>query len=377
MSDTEPTTPHTLHAPVCLVSMPFGAIDRPSIGLSSVQAALRQQEITADILYLNLMFAEGIGASLYHQISDGQPAYEDLIGEWLFAAAVFGRDQIDTEGFLDQVVRGRNPVHAKPPALVNATQLEDIITELRRVQGEIEPFLDTCVSMIAERGPQVVGFTSTFQQQLASLALAKRLKEQHPDITTVFGGANVEGIMGATVVETFPWVDVVVSGEGEVIFPQVVAALQAGQSIAGFRGVFTRASVQTLITSYPSAPSPRVMDDLPVPSFVDFFSQRALCPDTTSITACVPFETSRGCWWGRSITARSAASMVARLHSVARVPTEHLLKLSDLVATYPGLTVAVVDNILDMAYFKTFLPMLAQAQLGVSLFFETKANLPA
>ncbi len=42
---------------------------------------------------------------------------------------------------------------------------------------------------------------------------------------------------------------------------------------------------------------------------------------------------------------------------------------------YPGCDIQVVDNILDLKYFKTLLPELAERKLNVSLFYETKSNL--
>jgi ribosomal peptide maturation radical SAM protein 1 len=52
-----------------------------------------------------------------------------------------------------------------------------------------------------------------------------------------------------------------------------------------------------------------------------------------------------------------------------------LSELEELVREHPGCDIQVVDNILDMAYFKDFLPMLAERNLGVELFYETKSNL--
>ena len=42
----------------------------------------------------------------------------------------------------------------------------------------------------------VVGFTSTFDQNVASLSLAKLIKDVYPDVRIVFGGANFDGEMG-------------------------------------------------------------------------------------------------------------------------------------------------------------------------------------
>ena len=50
----------------------------------------------------------------------------------------------------------------------------------------------------------VVGFTSTFQQNVASLALARAIKEEHPRVTTLFGGANFDSVMGLEYLRVFP-----------------------------------------------------------------------------------------------------------------------------------------------------------------------------
>jgi ribosomal peptide maturation radical SAM protein 1 len=50
-------------------------------------------------------------------------------------------------------------------------------------------------------------------------------------------------------------------------------------------------------------------------------------------------------------------------------------ELTHLATTYPGSDIQVVDNILDLNYFKTLLPDLAARKLNVSLFYETKSNL--
>jgi ribosomal peptide maturation radical SAM protein 1 len=52
-----------------------------------------------------------------------------------------------------------------------------------------------------------------------------------------------------------------------------------------------------------------------------------------------------------------------------------LAELTHLASSYPGCDIQVVDNILDLKYFRTLLPELAARRLNVSLFYETKSNL--
>ena len=77
---------------------------------------------------------------------------------------------------------------------------------------------------------KIVGFTSTFDQNVASLTMAKLIKDLYPDVIIVFGGANYDGEMGLEYFRAFPFIDHVVVGEGEEVFPELVRYLLAGKS---------------------------------------------------------------------------------------------------------------------------------------------------
>ena len=47
----------------------------------------------------------------------------------------------------------------------------------------------------------MVGFTSMFSQNVATLAMARRIKERNPGVVIVMGGANCESPMGRELVE--------------------------------------------------------------------------------------------------------------------------------------------------------------------------------
>src|SRR5262249_27735385 len=65
-------------------------------------------------------------------------------------------------------------------------------------EHDVPAFLDALVADVPWHDVRVVGFSSTFQQNAASFALARRLKQRYPDLVTVFGGANFDGGMGAS-----------------------------------------------------------------------------------------------------------------------------------------------------------------------------------
>src|SRR5439155_19233717 len=92
-------------------------------------------------------------------------------------------------------------------------------------------------------GYDIVGFTSTFEQNVAALALARCVKELYPDLVTVFGGANYDGEMGPEYVRAFPWIDYAVVGEGDGALRALVARVAHGRSAAGLPGVVARVAV--------------------------------------------------------------------------------------------------------------------------------------
>src|SRR5205823_1478657 len=89
---------------------------------------------------------------------------------------------------------------------------------------QVEDYLEDCLRQHDWGNYRIVGFTSVFQQHMASLALAKRLKARFPHLNILFGGANCEGPMGLATLRAFPFIDAVCVGEGDTAFPAYVAA---------------------------------------------------------------------------------------------------------------------------------------------------------
>jgi ribosomal peptide maturation radical SAM protein 1 len=359
---------------VLLVSMPFGLLLKPSIGLSLLKASLAPRGIRAEIAYLTLKLAERVGEDAYSRIANGEPANWVLPGEWIFAGELFD-EPVPEPGYLTGVLgdsfAGYGDTEPASPELIAS------VAGMRAGAG---PFLDRCLADVARRRPRIVGFTSTFQQHVASLALARRIKAALPGTFIVMGGANCESVMGAETLRQFPFVDAVVSGEGDRIFPELAERVLSGRPLAGMAGVYVREELAARFEErrFESAPRVEDLDDLPFLDYGDYFTQLAASGAAPCERADVLFETSRGCWWGEkshcTFCGLNGLGMAYRSKSAQRA----LAELSDLVERYPGCTVDVVDNILDMGYFKDFLPALAR-QPGnlrdLHLFYETKANL--
>src|SRR4029453_173525 len=215
-----------------------------------------------------------------------------MLGAWLFALEAFGKAAPDADdAFLDDFVRALRHLGGSPGA---------VRERLRRVRHEDVPaYLDALVDGFPWADFRVVGFSSTFQQNTASFALARRLKQRWPELVTVFGGANFDGDMGPEWVRAVDAVDLAVIGEGDSAFPGRLAALAAGSDPVQVPGVARR--VGDRVVAPPPAPPAQRLDDLPAPDYTEFFARAedlGVLPRTAQRQVRIPFESARGCWWG-------------------------------------------------------------------------------
>jgi ribosomal peptide maturation radical SAM protein 1 len=349
---------------VLCVSMPFGPLQQGSIGLELLRAGLAG--LRTRTLYLTLRFAARIGVPAYRRIGEA-PEQNLLAGEWVFRDALFPRDDADSERYLRLLEGGDSISPGLPPG-----EIADLLDARRHV----DRFLDDAVEQVVAAAPRVVAFTSSFSQHVASLALARRLREAMPGIRLVIGGANCSGPMGVETARQFSFMDAVVSGEADALIRPLVDALLAGASVDQMQGVHTRESATSggAAGSRDAEPVTR-LDALPIPSYDDYFEQLEASGVGGEIVPIVPTEWSRGCWWGArhhcTFCGLNQLTMAFRSKSADRIIRE----LTVLTERYPKCPITAVDNILDMAYFKELLPELARRRLDVQLFFEVKANL--
>lgn len=349
---------------VLLISMPFGALERQALGISLLKGRLNTLDIPCDIHYFTFNFAEFIGYDEYQWIAYELP-YTAFSGDWAFTEALHGEDKERDHAFFQNIL------------LDKWRQPETTIGRLRRVRSYVTHFMDYCMAAVDWKEYALVGFTSTFEQNIASLALAQRIKAAHPQISIVFGGANWEGEMGCELHRSFPFVDYACSGEADESFPALVQHIMANESPAQFAasipGLIYREGEQTVYTG--SAPLVTGLDEMPFPDFEDYFRDLANSTIGSMIVPMLLIETSRGCWWGAkshcTFCGLNGGSMNFRSKSAGRA----LQEIEYLVDRWQIEFIEVVDNIIDMGYFKTLLPELVRANRGLRLFYEVKANL--
>jgi ribosomal peptide maturation radical SAM protein 1 len=350
---------------VALINVPWARCEAPSIQCGLLKSELQGHGVAADVHYLNLELASVIGARIYRGLSmlSGERAH--LLGEWLFGLAAFGpRD--DDEAYL---------------RLVNATALCDALSlstsGLRLLRAEVLPaWIDQVSGQSRWSDYAIIGFSSTFEQNVAALALARGIKEKHSGVQVVFGGANFEDEMGTEYVRAFPWIDYAVLGEGDIAFPMLVARILGGEDGSAVPGVCTIRNGKLRVPR--RSAQVQNMDQLPIPDYEDYFGAlRRLGPDSVlgGRRIHLPYESSRGCWWGEKHHCTFCGLNGMGMRYRSKSPELAASEIAELIDRYRVTNINAVDNILDMSYLSSFCAGLAGAPWSASLFYEVKANL--
>ncbi|MBI4615132.1 MAG: RiPP maturation radical SAM protein 1 [Planctomycetes bacterium] len=379
---------------VCLVVLPFTPSVTPSLGASLLKSALRRDGIESAIFYGSLEFfrfywpevvraPESEGArsprgfrsyGTMGPVVDSVLVYELLagsedLGESFFADALWDRG--GHEEFLARVETLRRRLRGM--GQFTETAADEIADTIERQGLRAREFIDHCHVSRDWGAYDVIGFSTTFNQNASSLALARRIKERNPEIRIVFGGANCEGSMGEEMLASFAWIDLVVQGEAEATLPALVRRLGAGKSLESLPGLVTRGR-EGVSTGGP--PPPRgSMDDLPLPEFDDYFQQvpRPYLRLEGALRLSLPVETSRGCWWGEKHHCTFCGLNAATMRYLSKSPDRVVAELHALRERHGVSKFYTVDNILDRRYLTEVLPRL-EGQ-GFDLFYETKSNL--
>lgn len=343
--------------------MPWATSTRPSLSLGILSAIVRSRGFACSQLYPNIFLSALIGCNGYEYITNTPALFG--IAEHLFAVSVFGTKELRSEEYLSAFIqREQHP----------AGTLENLGQGIFDLRDRIIPeLLDVYTDELLQRNADVVGFTCTFNQVMPSVALAKRLKQANPGIHILMGGPCAHGEMGICYSRIFKdYVDAVFLGEADLLLPEYLLALSQGESTVGLTGIAADGHQGGEADLFDN------LDDLPTPDFSEYFDFREQLSNEGFPLAAfhsLPFEGSRGCWWGEkhhcTFCGLNNRGMRYRRKSVQKVVGE----LTSLAEKHAVTSFMAADNILDYRAYGDLLPALSTIPADLKLFFEIKANI--
>jgi len=177
-----------------------------------------------------------------------------------------------------------------------------------------EASLEEIQTVLADMQPDVVGISTTLDLTLHGTRLiASMAKEVCPEATIILGGITAYFLKDRLIAE--PYVDIIIKGEGELIFKECIQHLDSGKRLDGIKGLLYKTNGQVVET--PAAPLLKNLDSLPFPDFALMGGE---------IYKNLPISSSRGCglgcvycsstsYWGKW-RSRSAGNVIGEIQTL-------------------------------------------------------------
>lgn len=259
---------------VMLIGMPWHQADILSIQLGCLKAFLNNYEGNVQVDTRHY-YKDIVG---YLNI----PTYREILysntGELFFAALMFPEKRNAIEKFIKN-------------KLGKDFDFEGCLTS-------IEMFVRDILKDVAWQDYYIVGFTTTHGQFLASSFLAKLVKERVPETKIVFGGMLLVGELACSILEVFPFIDFIVTGEGEIPLRKLALALREEERLVEVPSLVYKDDGTIQVNAQKEIVHD--LDSLPLPDYVDYFRYN-LQPGAEIPYTKISVEASRGCWWGKCV----------------------------------------------------------------------------
>lgn len=140
------------------------------------------------------------------------------------------------------------------------------------------------------RDPYLVGFSSYMWNINYNLALAGKIKEKWPGAIILFGGPQVPD--DTEYLEKYPYIDILMHGEGEITFCTLLRTLSGGGDLAGVNNISFRKNGEIIKTAKLLN---RDVSSFNSPYSTGFFDSIVNNPKYSGMRFDAVLETNRGC----------------------------------------------------------------------------------
>lgn len=362
---------------IALVCMPWYEMSFPSIQCEILQEILKQHKIDTDIIHGYLLWGEYVLENYSENQDDIFLFMRNIclkygyigLGDWIFSEKI-NKNNTEEE-YLDYLIDNTSFIEVLGDN-IDFNILKKDILKLRTLATS---FIEKLGQNLLLQGYEIVAFSTTLNQNLASLSLAKYLKEKNSSVKIIFGGSNCDGERGKQLIKSFKFIDYILSGEGEYSLPMLIkAVLEGTKDILKTVPGLTYRNEETINSNVVEVLSK--MDDVPIPKYEQYFSQISSLNVGDYVNPQILLETSRGCWWGARSQCKFCGLNPERISFRSRKKCNLKAAIQEYLEDYPQCGAFVlVDNIIPENYYKYMLQEVSEIKEDFYLFYEIRSNL--
>lgn len=342
---------------VLLIAMPFAGTAIPSIQLPVLEEYLKERNINTQTRHLYLKAAEFYGLNNYNFLI--YPPNNSYNAQMAFSKYVFPEHWKKTEEkfrefFNEKISQNKN--------------IQKNFTFERYVK-RTDIFYNWVIEQVDWGSYDLIGFTLNYGQLLPSLAIAKKIKELDPEKKIIFGGSRTVSQLGMKVLETFNYVDFIVSGDGEESLYLLASSFQNYESVPH---LMYRVGKEVIWNK-----SDAIVDlnSLPIPSYDPFYEELSPMSDEVKqyfhLYGKLPIEISRGCWWNKCTFCNLNVQHNKYREKSADKIIEEIKFLSD---KYNMLDFQMIGNTLPKKDYKILFEKIRELDKDFTFFVEARAG---
>jgi len=172
--------------------------------------------------------------------------------------------------------------------------------------------LDFYADDVSGYNADIIGISSTFMSLQHIREIAYFTRQNNPTSTIVLGGPLSWTILPSVIFKLVPEIDVIVQGEGEQTFTELIESISKGEDFGKVAGLFVKHNNSIVFTGHRARLDG---DAIPMPQW------RLLNKSLANMFPFLPIETSRGCpykcaycsevhYWGKPPRYRSLNSIL-------------------------------------------------------------------
>ena len=191
-----------------------------------------------------------------------------------------------------------------------------------------DPLSPASVCSFLDGAADIIGIGCASELLPLTILAVQELKRRQPQKTVILGGIGPAGA-AEEILTRFPFVNMVVRGEGEATMVEVLAQLRQGREPAGVAGLSYRRGER--VTANPDRPRIDSLDELPFPAYhrvnlahyahIGIYSGRG-CPYACTFCDVAPF-------WLRRNTVRSVDNLVEEIGLLMQMYNQRTFDIMD------------------------------------------------
>jgi ribosomal peptide maturation radical SAM protein 1 len=208
-----------------------------------------------------------------------------------------------------------------------------------------------------------------YGQLLPSLAVAKKIKELNPNKKIILGGSRTVAQLGIKILETFEYLDFIVSGEGEQSLYQLISNFQNYESIPNL--IYKKGKEIIWNKSYDTID----LNSLSIPTYDSFYEELSSTSNEVKqyfhIYGKLPIEISRGCWWNKC----TFCNLNIQYNKYREKSPEKIIgEIEFLSDRYNILDFQMIGNTLLKKCYKTLFENIKELNKDFTFFVESRAG---